>query len=97
MLPGKTKGASGAHCTLKEQLRPGVPLEAATGQIHESSEIEGVCLNRIVWLLSHQDNTILQAYYVLYIMLYTMSYNMSYLDLHLRILALNAMAIQSNG
>ena len=87
VLPGMMKGASGAHCTPKIQLRQGVPLEAVTGEIHVSSEIEGLSLSRIVWLLSHQDNTILQAYYVLYIMLYTVLYKMSYLDLHLQILA----------
>ena len=78
-----TKGASEAHCTPKEQLRPGVPQEAATGQIHISSEIKGLCESRIVWLRSHQENTMLKAYYVLYFIYYV-------IDLQLLILASKA-------
>ena len=63
----------------KKQLRPGVPQEAVTGQIYASSEVEGLGRGRIVWLRSHEDNTILQAYSVLYIMLYSMVYNMLYI------------------
>ena len=71
MLAGSLKGAGGAHRAPKDQLRPGVPQEAATGQIHVSQEDEGLGRGQIVWLRSHEDNTILQAYCVLYIMLYT--------------------------
>ena len=76
VLPGSMKGSCGARSAPKEQLRPGVPQEAVTGHIHVSPEVEGLGRGRIVWLWSHEDNTILQAYYVLYIMLYTMEYNM---------------------
>ena len=53
VLPGMMKGASGAHCTPKIQLRQGVPLQAVTGQIHVSSEIKGLRRSRIVWLRSY--------------------------------------------
>ena len=73
MLAGSLKGAGGAHSAPKDQLSPGVPQKAATGQIHVSQEVEGLGRGQIVWLRSHrdEDNTILQAYCVLYIMLYT--------------------------
>ena len=83
MLPGSRKGACRAHSAQKEQLRQDVPQEAVNRQIHVSSEVEGLCRGRIVWLRSHEDNTILQAYYVflslLYIILYTIIYNMLYM------------------
>ena len=82
MLAGSLKGARGARSATKEQVRPGVPQEAVTGQIHVSSEVEGLGRGQIVWLQSHEDNTILQAYCVLYIMLYSIVYNMLYYDIY---------------
>ena len=76
MLAGSLKGACGAHHAPKEQLRPGIPQEAVSGQIHVSSEVEGLGRGRIVWLLSHEHNKILRAYNVLYSMIHTMVYNM---------------------
>ena len=83
---------------LKEQLRPGVPQEAVTRQINVSSEVDGLCLGRIVWLRSHEDNSILQAYSVLYIMLYTMVYNLLYMLIRTcRFLPRKQWLSQSNG
>ena len=83
---------------LKEQLRPGVPQEAVTRQINVSSEVDGLCLGRIVWLRSHEDNSILQAYSVLCIMLYTMVHNLLYMLIRTcRFLPRKQWLSQSNG
>ena len=75
-LLGVLKGSCGAHYAPKEQLRPRVPQEAVTGQIHVSSEVDGLGRGRIVWLQSHEHNTNLLAGNALYSMLCTMVYNM---------------------
>ena len=53
VLAGSLKGACGAHSALKKQLRPGVPQEAVTRQIHVSSEVERLGRGQIEWLQSH--------------------------------------------
>ena len=77
VLPGMTKGAGGAHYTPTRTAEAGFTTggsdrtNPASGW-HVSSDIKGLCRSLIVWLWSHQDNTILQAYTgndVLYIML----------------------------
>ena len=94
MLAGSLKGARGAHSAPKEQLRPGVPQEAVTGQIHVSSEVEGLGRGRIVWLRSHEHNTILRVCNVLYNMLYTIVYNMLHMLIRTCGFLHKAMAVQ---
>ena len=53
---------------MEEQLRPGIPHQSTTSQIHVSIQIKVLYWRRIVWLGNYQANTVLQADDALYFM-----------------------------
>jgi hypothetical protein len=51
--------ACGSHCAVEEQLRPGIPQQAFTAQVHVCCKVKLVDWLWIVWIGGNQANTVL--------------------------------------